>query len=159
MGQVQDQIRDTALRYGVDPAIALAVAQKESGFNQGARGSAGEVGIFQLMPATARGLSVDPYDQTQNIEGGVSYLAQLYRQFGDWTRALAGYNGGTTPPPVSYQYAGSVLDLAQLYGSQAEPAQQGGTELASILPGVDIPWWAWWVLGSVVVGALVLRRD
>ena len=160
----EDQIRQVALQYGVDPAIALAVAQQESGFDQGARGSSGEVGIFQLMPATARGLNVDPYNQSQNIQGGVSYLAELYARFGDWTRALAGYNGGTNPPAVSYRYADSVLETATLYGAPAPstnpPAAGGVPEQASIFRGVaDIPVWAWLTLASVAVGALVLRRD
>ena len=34
--QVQQLITATAQQYGVDPALALAVANQESGFNQGA---------------------------------------------------------------------------------------------------------------------------
>lgn len=164
MSLVQDQIRDTAVRYGVDPAIALAVAQQESGFNQGARGSAGEVGIYQLMPGTAADLGVNPYDQTQNIEGGVAYLAQMYRRFGDWAKALVAYNAGPgnvsrgTAPSSSYDYAQDVLGSSQLYGGLPAPA--GGTsELASMFPGVDIPVWAWWALGALAIGAVVLHRD
>ena len=164
MSLIQDQIRDTAVRYGVDPAIALAVAQKESSFSQSARGTSGEVGIFQLMPETAGDLQVNPYDTFQNIEGGVSYLAQLYRQFGDWTKALAAYNGGPgnmargTTPPVSWSYAKDVLGISQVYGAQPAPVGDS-PELASMLPGVDIPVWAWWALAALAVGAVVLHRD
>ena len=158
---IQDQSRQTALQYGVDPAIALAVAQRESSFNQGARGAAGEVGVFQLMPATARGLNVDPYDQTANINGGISLLAQLYNQFGDWATALAHYNGGNNPPSQSYDYASKVLSTATVYGAPAPGAIQApDVQEASLLPDVaSVPVWAWWTLGSVVVAALVLKRD
>src|SRR4051794_987078 len=92
---VQDQITAEALRQGISPELALAVARRESGFNQGARGTSGEVGVFQLMPATAAGLRVDPYDLGDNIRGGVSYLRQLLTTYGGNTEtALQAYNGG-----------------------------------------------------------------
>jgi soluble lytic murein transglycosylase-like protein len=162
MSQIQDQIRSTALRYGVDPALALAVAQQESSFNQGARGAAGEVGVFQLMPGTAADLGVNPYDQTQNIEGGISYLAQLYRQFGDWAKALAAYNGGPgnmargTTPASSWDYAQSVLASAEVYGPQPVTEQP---QLASFIPDLGISNWVWFAgLGAVGL-ALLLKRD
>ena len=49
---------------------------------------------MQLMPGTARDLGVDPNNLDQNIEGGMRYLAQMYKKFGDWTLALAAYNAG-----------------------------------------------------------------
>src|SRR5579864_3588444 len=85
---------------GVPPSIALSVATVESGIQQWtANGnlvvsSAGAIGVMQLMPATADQLGVDPTDPLQNIQGGISYLAQMYQQFGDWSLALAAYNWG-----------------------------------------------------------------
>jgi soluble lytic murein transglycosylase-like protein len=161
---IQDQIRQTALSYGVDPAIALAVAQQESGFNQAARGAAGEVGVFQLMPATASGLGVNPYSTSENIQGGVSYLAQLYRQFGDWTKALAAYNGGPTAmaqgktPSVSWTYAQEVLETSADYGGVVDDSGDASTSYAEagILGDVgEIPNWVWLAL-VVGAGALVV---
>jgi soluble lytic murein transglycosylase-like protein len=99
MGQaltsVQQQIISAAESVGLDPALALAVAQQESGFNQNAVSSAGATGVFQLMPATAAGLGVDASDLSDNIQGGVTYLAQLLQQYGgDVTSALWAYNAG-----------------------------------------------------------------
>ncbi len=166
MSLIQDQIRSTALKYGVDPAIALAVAQQESGFNQGARGAAGEVGMFQLLPSTASDLGVNPYNESENIEGGISYLAQLYRQFGDWTKALAAYNGGQgnmargTTPPQSWQYAQEVLGTAQVYGASSKNGSADQPQLASMLPDLsNVSAWVWWTGGAVLIGALVLRQD
>ena len=92
---VQEQIIATARKYGVDPNLAVAVARRESAFNQAAVSPVGAVGVMQLMPATARELGVDPYNLVQNIEGGVRYLAQLLRQYaGDLEQTLAAYNWG-----------------------------------------------------------------
>lgn len=103
---VQDQIVASATAAGVDPNLALAVAQRESGFNQNAVGASGEIGIFQLMPATAAGLGVDPTTVDGNIAGGVRYLAQMLALFGgDPFKALAGYNAG--PGRVSQAIAQS----------------------------------------------------
>jgi len=102
---------------GVPPEIALAVAQQESGMQQYTpsgnlvTGSAGDTGIFQIIPSTAAALGVDPTDPTQNIQGGVSLLAQLYQQYGNWTAALSAYNSGS--PTRSLGYATSVLGIAQ----------------------------------------------
>jgi soluble lytic murein transglycosylase-like protein len=102
---VRSLIIAEAQRQGVDPGIAVAVASIESGICQWVGspcnsdaavkiGAAGEVGLFQLMPATAAGLGVDPYDLNQNIQGGIAYLRQMYTTFGNWKDAVAAYNCG-----------------------------------------------------------------
>lgn len=122
-GEVAALIQAAAPSYGVPPSLALAVAQRESGLNQGARGSSGEIGVFQLMPGTAADLGVDPSDLAANIQGGLSYLSQLYRQFGDWGVALQAYNGGPgnvqrgTVSSAARSYSSAVLAAAGLDGS------------------------------------------
>lgn len=105
-----DLISAAAVKYSVPPSLALAVAQRESGLNQSAVGTSGEIGVFQLMPGTAAGLGVNPSDLNQNIDGGVRYLSQMYNQFGSWRLALEAYNGG--PGNVS---RGTVSSAAQSY--------------------------------------------
>ena len=159
---IQTDITSTANQYGVPPAVALAVAQKESGFRQSAIGAAGEVGIYQLMPATAADLGVDPYNAQGNIDGGIRYLAQLYNQFGNWESALAAYNGGPgnmargTTPSISWDYARSVLAAVGLY----TPAETGSDETvyASVLPG-SIPNWAILTLLGTVAVIWVFTQD
>lgn len=88
-------IADTAARYGVAPALAIEVATAESGMNANTPdSSAGAIGMFQLMPATAAQLGVDPRDPVQNIDGGVRYLRQMLGQFSDVAAALGAYNWG-----------------------------------------------------------------
>ena len=91
---IADQIVTEATTQGVDPLLALEVATQESALDPTAVSPKGAVGVFQLMPATAAGLGVDPTDPAANIFGGVSYLSQLQNQFGDPVAALAAYNWG-----------------------------------------------------------------
>ena len=95
-GRVKNKIIAEAKRQGVDPAFALAVAETESHFNQNAKSGAGAIGVFQLMPDTAKGLGVNPYDLDQNIQGGIKLLkGHLDKYGGDKRKALATYNWGS----------------------------------------------------------------
>ena len=94
-GDTNSLIKEAAARYQVDPRLVAAVAQTESGGNQEAVSPAGAVGVMQLMPETAAGLGVNPYDKRQNIEGGAKYLRQMMDTFGgDVQKAVAAYNAG-----------------------------------------------------------------
>lgn len=117
---ISDLIVQEALARGVPPAIALAVAQKESGIQQWTpsgnlvMGGAGDTGVFQIIPSTAAGLGIDPTDLNQNVQGGVSLLSQLFNKYGNWSAALSAYNSGS--PTRSLGYANSVLSIAQMFG-------------------------------------------
>lgn len=88
-------INDAAERYGVSPKLVNAVVKTESAGKSDAVSPKGAQGLMQLMPKTAKALGVeDPMDPAQNIEGGVKYLAQLIKKFGDEKLALAAYNWG-----------------------------------------------------------------
>jgi membrane-bound lytic murein transglycosylase D len=82
------------------PADLVWLAEVESGFDARARSPAGAVGMFQLMPATAKtyGLSLWPRDQRWQPEvaaqAAAKYLHALHDQFGDWRLAVAAYNCG-----------------------------------------------------------------
>lgn len=86
---------EEARRQGVNPQLALSIAFAESSFNPDIPSSAGAIGIMQLMPAKAEELGVDPYDVTQNIEGGIRLLKNLNTQFeGDPLKVVVAYNAG-----------------------------------------------------------------
>lgn len=96
MKPYEHEIAVAAHEFGVDPALVRAVIHAESAFNESAISPAGAQGLMQLMPATARELGVNnAMSATDNIRGGVHYLAKMLQQFkGDITLATAAYNAG-----------------------------------------------------------------
>ena len=85
--------------YHVPREIVYAVITHESGWKAKAVSNMGAMGLMQLMPATAAYYSVsDPFDVSQNIGGGVHYLADLIAKLNDWRLAIAGYYCGETYP-------------------------------------------------------------
>lgn len=82
--------------------LYLGIIRQESNFNQTAISSAGAQGLMQLMPGTDAKLSRDlglkgkrnAHDPSQNVLKGVTYVNQLYSQYGNLVLALAAYNAG-----------------------------------------------------------------
>ena len=73
----------------------------ESSLNPSAVSPAGAVGLWQLMPGTAReykmevGRDVDErYDIEKSTRTACAYLKKAHEKFGSWTMAAASYNGG-----------------------------------------------------------------
>nr|WP_204331737.1 NlpC/P60 family protein [Geodermatophilus sabuli] len=111
-------------RHGVDPALLAAVASQESGFDSRAVSPAGAQGLMQFMPATARGLGVDPLDPASAVDGAARYLSQLTGQFGSTELGLAAYNagpgtvsryGGIPPYAETQNYVRAVTSKAETY--------------------------------------------
>lgn len=80
----------------LEPKLVRAIIQAESGYKIEALSNKGAMGLMQLMPATARDLSVtDPYDAEQNVRGGTAYFRAMLDRFeGRLELALAAYNAG-----------------------------------------------------------------
>jgi soluble lytic murein transglycosylase-like protein len=89
-----DVFASAASRYGLPPALLAAVAKVESGYNPQAVSPAGAQGLMQIMPGTARGLGVNPFDPSQAIDGAARLLSGNLREFGSLPLALAAYNAG-----------------------------------------------------------------
>ncbi|WP_052666969.1 transglycosylase SLT domain-containing protein [Nitriliruptor alkaliphilus] len=102
-----------AAREGLDGRLLAALVWTESNFRPDAVSHAGAIGMAQLMPGTARGLGVDPWDPVQNLTGGARYLATQLDAFGRVDLALAAYNAG----PGRVRSAGGVPNIVetQLY--------------------------------------------
>ena len=85
------------------PSGLQAVPVIESGYNPYALSYAGAMGLWQLMPRTARGLGVKS-SKGQNGRRGiesstraaVGYLMKMEKRFGNWPLAFAAYHLGPT---------------------------------------------------------------
>jgi soluble lytic murein transglycosylase-like protein len=109
--------------YKIPLSVARNLVTVESAWKQHAVSPVGALGLTQLMPGTARELRVNPYDSRQNIEGGLRYLARMYRRFRRWELALAAYNTGPGRvaryggvPPWTRRYVRKIMG-APLPGS------------------------------------------
>lgn len=143
---IPQMIVAAAQRNGVDPQLAVEVAVQESKLNPNAVSSAGAIGVMQLMPATAAKLGVNPNVVSENIEGGVRYLGQQLRRFGDVAQALGAYNWGP------HRVAPAVAEYGADWLSHA-PAETRNY-VAKILGNLRTAWAVEATPGSVAAGAM-----
>jgi len=98
--EMREIVADTARAMGVDPALALAVAHQESGFDARAVSPANAVGVMQVIPSSGQwasqlvGRPLDLLDPRDNVVAGVAILGSLQRSAGDLPTAIAGYYQG-----------------------------------------------------------------
>lgn len=133
MADYRSLARQTADRYGIDPDIFERLVSAESSWRPDVVSSAGAIGLTQLMPSTAAGLGVDPFDPAQNLDGGARYLRQMLDMFGgDYSLAVAAYNagpgavqqyGGVPPFEETQNHVRKVLGDAQPMAGEAAPAR------------------------------------
>jgi soluble lytic murein transglycosylase-like protein len=106
-----------AAAYGVPVSLAHAVISVESNYRPNIRGSAGEVGLMQIKPATARmmgytGNTEGLFDPETNIKFGMKYLGLAHQLSGGTTcGTILRYNAGHAAKrmnPVSAAYCSKV---------------------------------------------------
>lgn len=102
------QIRTAAQRHRLPPALVKAVVWKESRFDPGVRGRAGEIGLMQVTEVAAQewadALHLSGYshehilDPSTNLHAGSFYLSKVLRRYAATDNplayALADYNAG-----------------------------------------------------------------
>lgn len=95
-------VTHTARKLDLSPALVLAVAQAESGFDDRVVSSSGAVGLMQVMPATGKEVAESLKLREWSLENprdntliGATYLKKMLRRFrGDRHLALAAYHAG-----------------------------------------------------------------
>lgn len=129
MAEIKEYIVQCAIEMGVEPEIALGIAKKESGFCQEKRSPMGAVGVYQLLPSTARRIGYNPYHYKDNIKGGIAYYKQLKKMFKTDAMALAAYNagpgnvkryGGIPPYKETKRFVSMVLKYTNEYKSNPD---------------------------------------
>jgi soluble lytic murein transglycosylase-like protein len=122
----QALIKREAEQNGLPPDVADAVAAVESGYDPGAVGAAGEIGLMQVLPETAAmlGFKGDLAELARpdvNIHYGVTYLSEAWRLTGgDLCRSLMKYRAGhgeEVMSPLSIIYCGRARAHLAALGS------------------------------------------
>ena len=120
---IQKLLVDEANKQGLDPTLALAIAEVESNFDPRALSKAGAMGVMPIMPAPAApvfGVPSDAlYDASINIYLGITFIKQLLTRYNQRLDiALSHYNGGSavqdkfgqlTVIPATKKYVNKVM--------------------------------------------------
>lgn len=129
VNHVKATIVKQSVEMGIDPALALSIAKAESQFNHGSKSSCGAVGVFQLMPSTARKMGFNPYCLHDNIKAGLTYYKMLYKMLGSTELALAAYHTGPAyvlkhkqPAPCSKAYVSRIMSEYYHLKAHTDPA-------------------------------------
>lgn len=144
----EDVIKETIIKHsmemGVDPALALSIAKKESGFKHELKSPYGAVGVFQLLPSTAHKMGFNPYYLSENIKAGLTYYKMMYKMFGSTELALAAYNagpgnvkkfGGQIPPYAeTKRFVNVIMQDYKHLQANPDPAIAKFTKKAAIAP-------------------------
>lgn len=114
---IHSLVSQFAREYGVPDKLAHAVVTVESNYYPKAHGKDGEIGLMQIMPATARGMGYRGsvkglYKPETNIRYGMKYLAGAYKLGGKTTcGTILKYNAGHGARhmnPISSAYCAKV---------------------------------------------------
>jgi soluble lytic murein transglycosylase-like protein len=120
-------IREQAKLAGLPPEIAEAVAEVESGLNPQAVGAAGEIGLMQVLPSTARmlgftGTTAELADPATNVSYGVRYLAGAWRlAAGDLCTTVMKYRAGHGEARFSHRSVDYCLKTRSKLAARAYP--------------------------------------
>lgn len=112
---VISMIKAVAPAQGVPVWFALRIAKVESNYNPKARGAAGELGLYQLKCATARGLGFHGpcttlLNPAVNIHYGLKHLAlAIKRSDGNLRLAASKHNGGLGRKKLVASYVAKVF--------------------------------------------------
>lgn len=127
--EIKSIIVKHSIELGIDPALGLSIAKAESKFRHNLKSPYGAVGVFQLLPSTAKTMGINPYYLSDNIRGGLMYYKMMYKMFGSTELALAAYNAGPVAvrrqkavPSVSKGFVNTIMSDYKYYQKNPDPA-------------------------------------
>ena len=98
---------------GVPVALFHALIERESSWRPHVVSRSGAVGLAQVKPSTARGVSptLDVREPWQNLVAGACYLRQQFDRFGTWRKALHAYRLGPSAvvTRTAREYASDIM--------------------------------------------------
>jgi soluble lytic murein transglycosylase-like protein len=112
-----------AAEYGIPASLASAVITVESNGRVYARGKAGEIGLMQIKPATARDMGYKGgadglFDPETNIRYGMLYLAKAHELAGGNTcGTILRYNAGHSAKRMNKRSAAYCSKVKLIVGS------------------------------------------
>lgn len=116
--ELQMHIISEAESKGIDPAVIVAMAYRETGYDASAIGDGGDsYGLLQIQPKwhyqRMQDLNCnDLLDPFQNVTVGVDILSELIDRYGDLEKALVAYNRGSYNGTIT-EYAQSVMEKSK----------------------------------------------
>jgi soluble lytic murein transglycosylase-like protein len=127
----ESTIRAKARKNGVPEDVAIGIGLLENGGSDTAKSPAGALGVFQLMPGTARNLGLtvnskvdDRRNPEKNIDAGMRYLAMNYERFGDWGLSTWAYHAGEGNVTKALKIYAKANHGINLPGIENFPAQR-----------------------------------
>jgi LysM repeat protein len=126
--EITELIKASARRYGIEPALALAIGGVESGFDQRQVSSANAIGVMQVVPSSGRwaaslvGRRLNLFDAGDNVVAGVAILAALRAAAPEETAVAAYYQGLSSVREQGLyddtrRYVANVLTLRERFRS------------------------------------------
>ena len=93
------------------PIELSALPHVESSYNPRARSKVGAVGMWQVMPGTARMLGFNPknlFSPSYNTKVGLAVLVDAFSKLGSWPLAITAYNHGVNGVSRAVKETGST---------------------------------------------------
>jgi murein DD-endopeptidase MepM/ murein hydrolase activator NlpD len=112
-------VEQYAKQQNVPLALALAIMQRESSGDPEAVSPQGAQGLMQVMPFHFQGLTPEQMREPErNVAKGVEILANNYKRWNDWQKAVAAYFG-------AIDQAGNITGAQDAWGTTGNAYVQG----------------------------------
>ncbi len=129
-GDKKQRLKNLEQKYGLPAGLLDSVWSAESGRGKNMRSSAGAMGHFQFMPATAKQYGLEnPDDFNQSSDAAARYYRDLMRRYGgNLEKAVAAYNWG--PGNVDRKGLGNLPAETRGYLGKVLGGMGGGVQIS-----------------------------